>query len=256
MASDGRLRKAMHAAVCDADKKKQLNIDVAQKTLYHITTQNPNMIMRDGELILEPRQNKTIEGDVVNAVFASDELPSDNPYIARDWKEGMYGFGDIIIYNNDNINQENGCLTLKKPSYAYSFSGEGFEARVNGNEVEYINRNAISGDRLKVSEIHDVTSLCHKNQIFSDIHRHGIGYRINEILTQKDISQEVAIAEAKKYLQQELENGNLIYHNAYTGINVRDEYAVEHKKCETPIIREGIVLDESNYYRNFSNEFN
>lgn len=127
-------------------------------TLYHCSTLSPSMFA-DGKL--KPHRNITIAGETVNAVFADAVSAENNPYVARDAAYGMYCFGNMVVYNNDNIEHKDGKLLLKKPIYEYAIDSTGFEKVENDNAVEYILRDkAVDVESTQVTKISDVTPLC------------------------------------------------------------------------------------------------
>lgn len=201
------------------------------KTLYHISTVNP--VFTNNTLM--PHENKTIDGETINAIFASDIPPEDNPYIARDSKNGMYGLGDIIIYNNDNIDHSDNKLKLKYPTYAYVIQdpNDEFKLHKQNAETEYTLQNTtITGTNnnsayiSEIREINDVTSLCNKHHIFSDIHKKGIGRSVS-------IMAKIDKSKALELLQEAINNGDLIYHNEYANTNVNPDYCKNTEKTKS-----------------------
>lgn len=187
--------------------------------LWHISVYSPEEL--DGKLM--PHRNTTITGEDVCAVFA-EEASEGNPYLARDSRAGMYCFKDIVVYNSENIHHEDGKLLLNRPTYIYDLPTEGFEKVVNGDTKEYILRDKeIAVSDCDVTKVEDVTSLCNNKQLFSSRDGKHIGKTLYQLaMTNKE--------DAFDYLHEQIDNGNLVYHNEYVGINVNPMYCKNAEK--------------------------
>lgn len=209
-------------------------------SVYHISTLTPDEFVGGA---IRPHENDTINGDRVNAVFAYD-VPAgpDNPYAARDGRVGMVCAGDIVIYNDDNIDHKDGKLFLKKPLYQYEIDDAGFE-QVKQSElnVEYILKDkSVNVADTKCTKIEDVSYLCDTHQVFSDVSGKGIAFRC------LDLAKKFGPDRAMGYLQSCIDNGDVVYHNEYMGTNVNPDFMKRER--ELPVVDYANVNKDSLNY--------
>lgn len=179
-----------------------------KKHMYHITSLRPDEFL-NGKI--ERRENTTITGEKVNAIFASDS-DEISAYAARNPAFGMFKLGNMVIYNNDNIEHKDGKLLLKNDLYRYELPETGFRKVQLGGNFEYIKTDAdIDVKNLKYEKINDVTSLTDKHQVFSDVSGRNVGCKL------VDCYQQNGVEAAKNMLIDMINNGDVIYHNEYVG---------------------------------------
>lgn len=202
------------------------------KKLYHISVISPeNMI--DGQI--KAFNNETINGETVKAIWAEQLPAEENPYSARIKEDGMFCFDDIIIYHKCNIDHKCGCLNLKQPLYQYEVSSDGFEAEVRRGTVEFIKKDGpIDLKDTEISKVEDVSLVCQKYQLFSNItDDKNITLKLSDFFNKSmketgDYKKSCEIAKA--YIKQQVAEGNIIYHNEYVQINERNEFCKEEIK--------------------------
>ena len=204
--------------------KKLVKGDFPSK-LYHISTLKPDEFL-DGKI--KSFENDTIEGERVNAIWASDVADNSmNPYIARD-EFGMIRLGEYVFYGHNNMYSVDGRLNLITPLYQYEFDSEGFEKIENNGTVEYIKRDGeIDISDTKCTVIEDITDLCNNYQIFSVNSDEPVGVKVMDIYRQNGYMAAVA------YVNDKIADGSLLYRNAEVGVNVNPAFVKSEPVVET-----------------------